>query len=126
MLYLGTFSKTLFPTLRLGVLILPDGLRQAFVTARQTADVHSSSIDQLVLAEFIGEGHYEQHLRRVQAACSERLEALQEAAARLCDGALTLRPAPTGLHVVADLREVSAEVVFREAIERDVELAPLS
>ncbi len=125
-LYLGTFSKTLFPALRLGFLILPDGLRQAFVTARQTADVHSSSIDQLVLAEFIGEGHYEQHLRRVQAACAERLQALQEAAARLCDGALTLRPAHTGLHVVADVHEVSAEVVFREALERDVELAPLS
>ncbi|HET9930725.1 MAG TPA: PLP-dependent aminotransferase family protein [Polyangiaceae bacterium] len=125
-LYLGTFSKTLFPALRLGFLILPDGLRQAFVAARQTADVHSSSIDQLVLAEFIGEGHYEQHLRRVQAAYSERLEALQEAAVRFCDGALALRPVQTGLHVVADLREVSAEVVFREACEHDLEIVPLS
>ncbi|HET9954722.1 MAG TPA: PLP-dependent aminotransferase family protein [Polyangiaceae bacterium] len=125
-IYVGTFSKTLFPALRLGFLILPQSIHRSFVAARTTADVHSSSIDQLVLASFITEGHYERHLRRVQAAYRERLEALTEAAERFCGGVLRLRTVQSGLHAVADLYDVPAETVFQEACARGVEVAPLA
>jgi len=121
-IYLGSFSKTLFPALRLGFLILPADLVPA---ARRAAGGPPPALDQAVLADFIAGGHFDQHIRRMRAAYLERLQALTAAAERFCAGALALRPVRTGLHAVADLVGADAESVFREAAVRDVELTPL-
>jgi GntR family transcriptional regulator/MocR family aminotransferase len=125
-IYVGSFAKTLFPALRLGFLIVPPDLRDRLLAARRAADVHPPTIDQAVLADFMLGGHFERHLRRMRAACRERMEALADAAQRHCGGALRLREVRTGLHVVADLREARAERVFEEAAARGVEVTPLS
>jgi GntR family transcriptional regulator/MocR family aminotransferase len=124
-IYIGTFSKTLFPALRLGYLIVPSDLVQGFVRARLASDVHPPVLEQLIVAEFMARGHYQRHLRRMQAVYAERLDALQGAIER--SGApLRLRPVHSGLHAVADLDGVDAERVFREAAARKLEVMPLA
>ena len=125
-IYVGSFSKTLFPALRLGFLIVPSDLHDELVTARAAADQHPPTLDQAVLADFIGEGHFARHLRRMRVAYRERLEALIAAAEHYCGGALTVWPARTGLHALADLDGVAAARVTHEAAARGVETAPLS
>src|SRR5262245_13080368 len=125
-IYVGSFSKTLFPSLRLGFLIIPPDLHPRFLHARRALDHAPAVLDQIVLSEFIADGHYDRHLRRMRALSRERLEALQAAVARHCRGALTLRPVHTGLHAVADLEHADAERVFEEASARGVELMPMS
>ena len=125
-IYIGSFSKTLFPALRLGFLIVPPDLQDRILAAREVADQHPPVLDQVLLADFIGEGHFARHLRRMRAAYRERLEALAAAAARFCGGVLRLRPVQTGLHAVADLEGVDAGRVSAEAAARGVEVAALS
>jgi GntR family transcriptional regulator/MocR family aminotransferase len=124
-IYVGSFSKTLFPALRLGFLIVPHDLQERFLAARRTADVHPPVLDQAVLADLMNAGHFERHLRRMRSAYRERLDAITSAATRFCGDALRIRPANTGLHVVADLRDVDAELVWQAARDRGVEVMPL-
>ena len=125
-IYVGSFSKTLFPALRLGFLIVPADLREPLLAARRAADVHPPLLDQAVLADLMAAGHFERHLRRMRAAYRERLEALVAAADRYCAGALHVRPVKTGLHAVADLEGAPAERVCYEARARGVDVTPLS
>jgi GntR family transcriptional regulator/MocR family aminotransferase len=124
-IYVGTFSKHLMPALRLGFLILPPDLRERALQVRRTTDLHPQTIDQLALADLIGEGHYDRHLRRIRAVYEERLRAFEDAAERHCAGVLRVRPVHTGLHAVADLETADAERVFEEAYARGVEVMPL-
>jgi GntR family transcriptional regulator/MocR family aminotransferase len=126
-IYVGSFSKTLFPALRLGYLIVPADLREAAVAARRASDVHPPILEQGVLADLMASGAFERHLRRMRGEYKRRLAALTAAAARHGKGLLTLRPVTTGLHAVADLHGgVDDQAVFREAVARGLELMPLS
>jgi GntR family transcriptional regulator / MocR family aminotransferase len=125
-IYVGSFSKTLFPALRLGYVIVPRDLHASITNARRASDLHPPGLLQEVVAEMMLEGHFERHLRRMNTHHRERLEALDESLRRYCNGALTLRPVTTGLHAVADLQEANAESVFREALALGVEAMPLS
>jgi GntR family transcriptional regulator/MocR family aminotransferase len=119
-----TFSKTLFPSLRIGFLIVPTDLVDAFARARLASDVHPPVLEQSVLAAFMLRGHYQRHLRRMQTAYTERLETLRAALAR--SGApLRLRPVHSGLHAVADVEAGDAEHVARAAAEHHLEVMPL-
>jgi len=126
-LYIGTFSKTLAPALRLGYLIVPEELIDAFRVARAMAGGHAPTTDQCVLADFIGEGHYVRHVRRVRALCAERQQALLEAANEEIGGAMQLAPDAAGLHMVGWLREgASDEAATAAALREGVDVAPLS
>ena len=126
-IYVGTFSKSLFPAMRLGYVIVPSDLAAAFVGAHRASDLHSPLLEQAVLADFMADGSFERHLRRMRGEYQRRLAALTEAAARHASGLLTLRPVTTGLHAVADLHaDVDDEAVCREARMRGVEVMPLS
>jgi GntR family transcriptional regulator/MocR family aminotransferase len=124
-IYAGSFSKTLFPALRLGFLIVPSDVVDGFVTARMASDVHPPLLEQMILSEFITRGHYQRHVRRMQLEYAERLHALRTAIDRT-GAALRLRPVHSGLHAVADLEGVDAELVFTQAAARKVEVVPLS
>jgi GntR family transcriptional regulator/MocR family aminotransferase len=124
-IYVGTFSKTLFPALRLGFLIMPRELHPGFVTARLATDLHPPVFEQRLLAAFIARGHYERHLRRMRTVYAERLDALQRAIER--SGApLRLRPVQAGMHAVVEIEGASAERVHEEAAVQGVETMPLS
>jgi GntR family transcriptional regulator/MocR family aminotransferase len=100
-IYVGTFSKTMFPSLRLGYCVVPDALVDAVVNARAVADRNSPLADQAALAAFIDGGHYDRHLRRIRTTCVERYEAIRHHVTRLLGDAVTLAPANAGTHVVA-------------------------
>jgi GntR family transcriptional regulator/MocR family aminotransferase len=123
--YVGSFSKSIFPALRLGFVIVPVDLRDQFMRIRVSTEVHPPLLEQMALADFIAEGHYARHLRRMRSTYRERLDALSDAAARYCGSALKLRPVQTGLHVVGDLDCIDEKRVYEEARDRGIEVAPL-
>jgi GntR family transcriptional regulator/MocR family aminotransferase len=126
-IYLGTFSKVLFPALRLGYLVVPPDLVEAFTAARMLADRHSPSMDQAVLAEFLAQGHFARHIRRMRVLYAERQAALVEAAKRELVGLLEVRPAEAGMHLLGWLPAgVDDRVASQRAKAHDVETPPLS
>ncbi len=126
-LYIGTFSKTLAPALRLGYVIVPDELVDAFRAARAISGGHSPTLDQGVLADFIGEGHYVRHVRRVRALCAERQQALLAAASHEIGDAMRLEPDAAGLHMVGWLPpRASDQSATASAAQEGVDVMPLS
>jgi GntR family transcriptional regulator/MocR family aminotransferase len=126
-LYVGTFSKTLFPALRLAYLIVPPDLADGFAAARATLDHHASTVDQAVLAEFIGEGHFARHVQRMRRLYRRRRDTLVAAVHRELGGVVTLDVPHTGLHAVAWLPpDLGAADVSSRALALGIEAAPLS
>jgi GntR family transcriptional regulator / MocR family aminotransferase len=99
-LYIGTFNKTLFPAIRLAYLIAPASLMEWLLPMRRIGGQHAPTLDQMTLADFIVEGHYGRHLRRLRVVCRERRDALLAAAERELPGLLEITHADTGLHSV--------------------------
>jgi GntR family transcriptional regulator/MocR family aminotransferase len=125
-IYLGTLSKTLFPSLRLGYLVVPPGLVDAFVAAKALVDRHTPLIEQAVLADFIAEGHFARHVRRTRVLYAERQEALV-AATRELAGLLDVRPAEAGMHLVGWLpRGADDRAVAQRAAAHGVDAPALS
>ena len=108
-IYLGTVSKTLSPVLRLGYLVVPTGLRDAFAQAKRLTDRHSPGLEQEALTELIESGRYERHIRRVRRRNGERRAALIDALARFMPGETELVGTEAGLHVVGWLRGVPGD-----------------
>jgi GntR family transcriptional regulator/MocR family aminotransferase len=125
-IYVGSFSKTLFPGLRLGYVVVPPDLHAPMVKARLASDIHLQTFLQGVVADLIGEGHFERHVRRMNIEYRARLQALEEAVWRYCHGALALRPVATGLHAVADVLAGNDASICREGLTRGIEMMPLS
>ena len=114
-LYVGTFSKTLVSGLRLGYMIVPDELVDAFRAARSTVDRHTPTSYQHVLADFIGEGHYIRHIRHVRNLCGERQAALVDAASKRLTGLIDIAPDAAGLHLLGQLAPGIDDMVAHEA-----------
>jgi GntR family transcriptional regulator/MocR family aminotransferase len=100
-IYIGTFSKVLFPAVRLGYLIVPEDLVEAFVAARWIADRCSPAVEQAALAEFIAGGHLGRHIRRMRTLYMERQAVLAAAIREELDGGLEVGGEPAGMHLVA-------------------------
>jgi len=103
-LYVGTFSKTLFPSLRLGYVVMPAALRRDLVTAKWAQDFGSSAIEQAALAHFMQSGGFERHLRRSARTLLERRAALLEGLHAISDGRLDINDSHAGMHLVVWLR----------------------
>ena len=126
-LYTGTFSKVLFPGLRLGYLVAPPALVEAFTTARCFADLYSPLLEQLLVTEFIQAGHFERHIRRMRTLYAERQAALVEAARRDLAGRLEVAPAESGMHLLGRLPPGVDDVAAAGAArEEGVRVVPLS
>lgn len=99
--YLGTFSKSLFPSLRLGFVLAPPWARHALVAAKRFSDWHSPILEQETLAAFIAEGHLARHIRKMRKIYGERRTALTKAIASHCGDLLEPISVDCGLHLTA-------------------------
>jgi GntR family transcriptional regulator/MocR family aminotransferase len=115
--YLGTFSRTVFPALRIGYLIVPKSLVAAFTAAKWLNDLHSATLEQETLAEFINSGMYELHLRRLRRINAGRREALLTAIHSYLGERVEVTGDGSGAHIVLWPRQCDSEdsVITRAA-----------
>jgi GntR family transcriptional regulator / MocR family aminotransferase len=124
--YVGTFSKSLFPGVRLGFVVAPPWAQRALVTVKQCADWHCTVLEQDTLAAFISEGHMARHVRRMRQVYGARLKTLLTCLRN--DFSRWLQPIPSvaGLHVAAFARSsADMEAIAEQARELDVGVYPL-
>ena len=101
-IYLGTFSKLLFPVAaRLGYAVLPEDLVAPFTAARHLADRQSSGLAQTMMTAFMLEGHFARHLKRMRARYAERQHFLTTLLTARLGGVLEIRPAESGMYLTA-------------------------
>jgi GntR family transcriptional regulator/MocR family aminotransferase len=125
-IYVGTFSKSLFPSLRLGWLLSPPALVDTFrtITSRFLQGVPSHT--QGVVAQFIDEGHFTAHVRRMRQIYQERHQALLAAAGKRLGGLLDVVPTDSGLHTVGHLAPPLQEAaIAREADALGITVSPI-
>ena len=126
-IYCGTFSKVLFPSLRLGYIVVPASLVDAFRGAKAVVDRHCPTVEQAVLAEFIAEGHLARHIRRMRMLYLERKDALLEMIRCELGDAIEVRSHEAGMHVVGWLQKGKRDsVVSGRALELGVEAPALT
>ena len=126
-IYVGTLSKVLFPALRLGYLILPPDLVDLFVGVKLPIDIYPPLANQMVAAEFISQGHFARHIRRMLALYAERRDALIGTIERELAGALMLGPSECGMHVAGWLaNDLDEEAIARRAAAAGIPIGRLS
>jgi len=126
-IYVGTFSKVMFPALRLGYVVVPKDLVAAFAAVLDAAGIFASPLYQTVLTEFIREGHLARHIRRMRMLYMERRKTLVAALRAQLGDTLEVRGADAGMHVVALLPPgVDDVAVSRSAAAQGIAALPLS
>jgi GntR family transcriptional regulator/MocR family aminotransferase len=126
-IYVGTFSKALFPSIRLGYLVVPDPLMELFVIAQRFVTTHPPVLEQMALADFLAQGHFARHLRRMRGLYEARRDALLAAINSLCGHLLQAHAPEAGMHLVGWLPAGMADTkIEQRAAERGIEAIALS
>jgi GntR family transcriptional regulator/MocR family aminotransferase len=125
--YIGTFSKVLFPSLRLGYLVIPPDLIDRFLAVRLTIDISPPTFLQMVLADFIREGHFSRHIRRMRLLYRERRSALLESIKKDLGVPVEVAGEQAGLHLSVTLPPEFRDTQISDRAARiGVWLVPLS
>ncbi|MCC8965204.1 PLP-dependent aminotransferase family protein [Bradyrhizobium sp. Pear76] len=126
-IYLGTLSKVLFPSLRLGYVVAPSPLIDAFAGARALLDRHSPTADQHVLAAYMREGLFEAHIRRIRGVYAARRATLIAALERHMPEDVTLQPSDQGMHLLLWLPQRFDDVqLAKSALADGIVVRPIS
>jgi GntR family transcriptional regulator/MocR family aminotransferase len=126
-IFCGSFNKVMFPSLRLGYLVVPKNLIEVFTCTKAMTTRHQSLLDQAVLCDFIEQGHLGRHLRRMRKIYEGRFSILREAAEEYLGEYLEIANIEAGLQTIGLLRvDLSAETVAQRAALEDIDLVPLS
>ena len=126
-LFAGSFSKVLFPSLRLGYMVVPPDLLDVVAAALSTTIRHAPLLQQAIVADFIAGGHFGRHVRRMREVYAERLGELLACAADRLGGLLEISGVEAGLQTTGWLqRGIDAEEAATAAARREVEITPLS
>ena len=125
--YVGTFSKSLFPSLRKGFLVTPAWAREALLDVKRSTDTHCDGLTQSTLAAFIAEGHLARHIRRMRPIYAQRRQALARGLEQHLGQWLQVLPGDAGLHLsVRILKRSSAAAVLHAALDHLPGALPLS
>jgi GntR family transcriptional regulator/MocR family aminotransferase len=120
---IGSFTKTLFQSLRLGYIVLPPALVDCFLAFRHRTDFRNTSVDQAVLCEFIVEGHLARHLRRMRQLYGGRLAALIDGGKQHLSGVLEISNVRAGLYTIGFLTNgMSSRQAEKLAADQGVEV----
>ncbi|MDD0841269.1 MocR-like pyridoxine biosynthesis transcription factor PdxR [Pseudomonas sp. Gutcm_11s] len=122
----GTFSKLMFPSIRLAYLVLPPQLVDSFTRALALMARHANSLSQEVMATFIEEGHFDRHVRRMRKLYASRADALAEAAHRHWRGLIDVPPIRAGLDIACRLHVADEAAAYAALLEQGVDALPLS
>ena len=114
-IYVGTLNKALFPGLRLGYAVVPTGLLPAFVSARYLIDRQPPSLQQHVTAEFMRQGHFAAHIRRMRVLYREQRDTLAAILARRAGGHLQVEVPDQGMHLIAYLENGTSDIAIEAA-----------
>ena len=125
-IYIGTFSKVLFPSLRLGYIVIPADLVERFLAVRFAVDIAPANFHQAVLADFIREGHFSRHIRRMRAIYAERRSVLMESIRAELGHMAEIQGAEAGMHLSAVFTGISDREVAERALTQGLWLVPLS
>ena len=126
-IYMGTLSKVLFPALRIGYVVAPADLVAAFVRARSLSGHQSPALEQAVLADFIRDGHFARHIRRMRSLYAERQATLVRAGKQELHGLVELMPSDAGMHLMGWLQNgIDDQTAVAAAAAHGVEVTPLS
>jgi GntR family transcriptional regulator / MocR family aminotransferase len=126
-IYVGTFSRALFPGLRLGYLVVPKGLMKAFTAARSLMDRGSSLVSQMTLADFMEEGHFHRHLRRMRLVNAQRRDALVSDLRKHLGHVLEVEAPEAGLHILSRLATGHRDTeLAKRAAQEGIIVIPLS
>jgi GntR family transcriptional regulator/MocR family aminotransferase len=124
--YIGTFSKVLFPSLRLGYLVVPPDLIGRFRAVRLAMDIGPSHFFQAVLADFIREGHFSRHIRRMRLLYSERRKVLIDCIREELGFGADVTGGEAGMHLSVTLKGIRDVEVAERASHENLWLVPLS
>jgi len=125
-IFAGSFNAVLFPALRLGYLVVPPGMVDVFAAAASASTHHPPLLEQAVLCDFIAEGHFARHIRRMRELYAERLDVLLDAAQAHLRGLMEISGVEAGLQTVGRIRTgACADDISQQLVQRDVELTPL-
>jgi GntR family transcriptional regulator/MocR family aminotransferase len=126
-IYIGTFSKVLFASLRMGYMVIPPDLVERFIAVRHTMDIFPPYLYQEVIADFMQEGHFARHLRRMRLLYSGRRKALVDQLGKSLGDALEIHGTAAGMHLAATFRSERDDVaIAHKAAAAGVWLWPLS
>jgi GntR family transcriptional regulator/MocR family aminotransferase len=126
-IYIGTFSKVLFPSLRLGYLVVPPDLVEGFTNTLAFISYHAPMLEQVVLADFIREGHFGRHIRRMRNFYAGRQKVLLEAVQEHLRDFLEVEKDVAGMHLVAWLKNgLNDRQIAERALDHGVYTPPLS
>jgi len=126
-IYIGTFSKTLFPSLRIGYVVIPTDLVSRFAAVRHAMDVYPPHLYQAVLADFLREGHFGRHVRRTRIIYHERRDTLVECLQKEFGGQLEVLGVEGGMHLAVTLpKGISDREITKRAAQENLWLWPLS
>jgi GntR family transcriptional regulator/MocR family aminotransferase len=124
--YVGTFSKVLFPALRAGYIVIPPDLVDRFAAVRDAMDICPPLLTSAALADFISQGHFARHLRRTSAIYRARRSALVEGLRRSFGGRLRVVGAEAGMHLVALMGGRGDRAIALRAARERLWVMPLS
>lgn len=126
-IYIGTLNKALFPGLRLGYAVIPTGMLRALVTARYLSDRQPSTITQSIVADFMEEGYFAAHIRRMRLTYRTQRDALVSALQKSLHDKLVVDPPDQGMHLIAYLKHRLSDVsIERAAHEHGVVVRAMS
>lgn len=126
-LYVGTFSKTIFPALKIGCVVVPPDLIDVFTAVRALSGAQAAISEQATLAEFIAEGHFGRHLRRMRRLYESRQDVLVSELKKHLEDRLDVKSIISGMHVIGWLPEKISDLkVCVEAAKKGVKATPLS